>query len=351
MPNNIRYELIKQIENERSSRVICYLTGDRKGFETKIGMDVFAYFYELLTKIGHTSKIDLFVHSTGGAIMAGWGIVNLIREFCDTLNVLIPFKAHSAATLIALGADEIVMGPLGQLSPVDPSVSSPYNPAAPGPQPKGTMGILPVSGEDVIGYFNLARDEAGLKKSGELIEVFKILAEKIHPITLGNVFRARNQIELLIKGLLRFHSSETEIEEKSKEIISTLTTNLYSHDYIISRTEAKDKLNLKIADDVPQSLIDMMWNLYKQYEDEMEINRFFHPESALAQNPDQEFTFSRAIIESTEKTFVYQTKKVFKAISVPSAPGGPITVHIQENILSDGWVVVNELESKEETDE
>jgi hypothetical protein len=32
----------------------------------------------------------------------------MIREFCDEFNVLIPYKAHSAATLLSLGADTII---------------------------------------------------------------------------------------------------------------------------------------------------------------------------------------------------------------------------------------------------
>ncbi|MBU0734226.1 MAG: hypothetical protein KKG10_08760, partial [Proteobacteria bacterium] len=47
----------------------------------------------------------------------------MLREFCEKLAVLVPFRAHSAGTTLALGADEIVMGPLGELGPVDPSVA------------------------------------------------------------------------------------------------------------------------------------------------------------------------------------------------------------------------------------
>src|SRR6266542_1988815 len=107
MSRDQRIELIKDIEELRQSKVLCYLTGDRRGgFETRIGSDVFSFFYEHLTKFGPVNNIDLFLYSTGGVTMAGFGMVNLIREFCKKLSVLIPFKAHSAATLIALGADE-----------------------------------------------------------------------------------------------------------------------------------------------------------------------------------------------------------------------------------------------------
>ena len=112
-----RLELIKKLEAKRGSRVVAYITGDRQGgLETRIGMDVFPFFYDVLAHLGGTSeRIDLFLYSTGGATMAAWGLVNLLREFCSKLSVLVPFKAHSSGTLIALGADEIVMTRTGQL--------------------------------------------------------------------------------------------------------------------------------------------------------------------------------------------------------------------------------------------
>jgi len=48
-------------------------------------------------------KIDLFLYSRGGDVSVPWRIVTMIREFCDEFCVLIPYKAHSAATMIALG--------------------------------------------------------------------------------------------------------------------------------------------------------------------------------------------------------------------------------------------------------
>lgn len=68
-----RMALIEQIEAARHSRVICYLTGDRRGVETRIGMDIFPFFYEVLAKIGKQHRIDLFLYSTGGVTMVAWG--------------------------------------------------------------------------------------------------------------------------------------------------------------------------------------------------------------------------------------------------------------------------------------
>jgi ClpP class serine protease len=45
-----------------------------------------------------------------------WPLVTLLRQYCKRLAVLVPFRAHSAGTLISLGADEIVMLPGSELA-------------------------------------------------------------------------------------------------------------------------------------------------------------------------------------------------------------------------------------------
>ena len=141
MAKEDRLRLIREIGEIRKSRVLCYLTGDRRGFHTRIHPEVNTLLYNHLKRIGKSDKIDLFLYSTGGVTMAALSIVNLIRGFCDEFAVIIPFKAFSTATLITLGADEILMSKLGQLGPVDPSVTMPFNP----PAPEIPGQVLPIS--------------------------------------------------------------------------------------------------------------------------------------------------------------------------------------------------------------
>ena len=128
MSKDQRQVLIGKIEKLTNSRLICYITGDRRGLETRIAADVIPLMNDHLRDVGATSKIGLFLYTAGGDSLAGWAIVSLLREFCDRLEVIIPFRALSCGTLIALGADELIMAKGGQLSPVDPSLASPYNP-------------------------------------------------------------------------------------------------------------------------------------------------------------------------------------------------------------------------------
>ena len=65
----------------------------------------------------------LFILSRGGEGEPAYQISKLCKSFAhEKFVVVVPRHAKSAATLIAIGADEIHMGPLGQLGPIDPQI-------------------------------------------------------------------------------------------------------------------------------------------------------------------------------------------------------------------------------------
>jgi hypothetical protein len=327
-----RLAIISEIEHARNSRVICYLTGDRQGMEARIGMDIFPYFYDVLVRLGKQRQIDLFIYSPGGATMAAWGLVNLLREFCQRFCVLVPSKAQSSATLISLGADEIVMSRMGQLSPVDPSTNSPFNPTLPVQVPGSQPQFLPVSVEDVTSYIELAK-EVGIKDEQYLSTVFGTLSGDIRPLALGNVHRAKQQIKMLSEKLLAFHMKE---KDRIDAIVSTLTRELYSHDYLIGRTEAKQQIGLKIAD-ISDDDEARLVALLKEFADTMLLQTPYNADAILAGENAKTVTLDNAFIESTDATYVFRTKKELKRVRA-TQQGLPIE-GVQERILQQGWVL------------
>lgn len=331
-----RREELKKLEQLRGNRVIAYFTGDRAGAQTQIGMDVFPYFYELLSTIGKVKHIDLLLYSTGGQTMAGWGLVNLIREYCSRFSVLIPFKAHSTATLMALGADEIVMGPMGQLSPVDPTITSPFNPVMQNPTQPGQLQSLPISVEDVVSYLNLAREEAELKTGPGMIEVFKKLSDTVQPMALGSVYRAKEQIKLLAGKLLAFHMDTGSKKKEVDDIVKVMTKELYSHDYIIGRREAKKVIKLAVTD-ATEPLEKQIWACFKGYADALQLDSPYNPAIALGVESEKIVEMEGAFIESADSGFAYKTKKQVQRLSPGQIPGLPAVTGFQEQILEMGW--------------
>jgi hypothetical protein len=336
-----RVELIKAIEKERNSKLLVYITGDRRGLETRIATDVFPIFHEHLSRMGKQQKIDLFLYSTGGITIAGYALVNLIREFCQEFNVIIPFKALSCATLISLGANEIVMTPMGQLSPIDPSVHHPLAPIVQLPgQPVGQL--VPVNVEDVNAFVNLAINELGLKNEESMTKIFELLATKIHPLVLGAIQRSREQIAFLATNLLKYHIKDD--DKKIRKIVDIISRERFSHDYIISRREAKEVLGLNIIEP-EEELLKKIISLFEVYSKMLELDTPYNPEMYLSNSGVATVEFNRAIIESIGLTHVFRTVKEIRRIDVPPQPPQiPVpTVGYQERILREGWVLDNNI--------
>ena len=125
--------------------------------------------------------------------------LNLLRQYCDELEVVIPHKAHSAGTLISIGANSIIMTKQATLGPIDPSVNTPLNPPIPNAPPQNNY---PVSVEAVKGYLAFAKEELSIKEDIALSNIMIKLSEYVHPLVLGQVYRARAQIKMLAEKLL-----------------------------------------------------------------------------------------------------------------------------------------------------
>ena len=145
-----RSAILQEIGTELQAGVLAYVTGDRENFETEIGADVLPRLPRHLEAIGQQNRLALVLYTLGGDVNTPWRFVSFLRSDCDELHVLVPFWAHSAGTLIALGADKIYLARFGTLSPIDPSVTNEFQPGRsrqPGQshsdRRRGRPGLLP----------------------------------------------------------------------------------------------------------------------------------------------------------------------------------------------------------------
>jgi len=336
--------LIQQIEGARNSRVITYFTSDRQGpVNARVAMDIIPIMSEQLRKIGKTDKIDLFLYTAGGDTMVPWRLVSMIREYCDKFSVIIPYKAHSAGTMIALGADEIVMSDLSEISPIDPSTANVFNPV----DPNNPQSRVPISVEDVIAYFDLAKNKFGIKSDEDLTKVFNKFVEsnpQIHPLALGNINRSHNLIRLLAKRLLKSHKSSMK-DSEIDSIVEAFTEKLYSHQYFVGRKEAKEELGLKSVVYADANLSRMMSELYAEYVKEMELHKGgWNPENEIgANNSQNKKTYTIASIESADlyKNFIINMEFRRQQVMIThQTPNGPMQVP-QEQVamkpVDQGW--------------
>lgn len=335
-----RAELIKQIGKERNSAVIAYITGDRPNFSTKISNDVIPLLFRHLELIGKKDNIDLFLYTRGGEMVVPIRIVKLIRNYCKKFGVIVAYRAHSAGTLIALGADEIVMGKLGELTPVDPTAEAhPFNPTDPVDKNKP----LPVSVEDVRSYLLFAKEE--LKgKDEQLVELYSRMTNQsypnpmhLHPLALGNVYRAQRMIKILAKKLLSLHINVKKESNKNvvEKIVKEITADICIHNYPIYRDEAKS-LGMKVI--IPKEEVEAkMWLLYERYAQDMELTKQFNPLELLGQNNALNIKYSAAYIESekAQDTFYYDIR--INKVMAAQAPGQPPLPAVNVNVAGFAW--------------
>lgn len=338
---NDRKENYKKIEDLRNSKLIVYITGDRPGMETQIHPEILEYFVGHLDPLKKVDKISLLLYTRGGSTLAAWSLVNLIRQFCRDFEVIIPSKSHSSGTLIAIGANNIVMTKQATLGPIDPSINGPLNPQNP-QFPNNTSARVPVSVESIQGYFELARNNLKITKEEDLTQIFINLSEKVHPLVLGDVYRSRSQIQMLAQKLLKKQLKDS---KKIKKIISFLTSDSGSHDYSIYRNEAKDELGLNV-EKPDDNLYLVIKDVFDDIKKELELNKPFDPNVLLGTQSRVDYKARRVLVESLHAgtdIFVSEGTLIKQQQSIPQPPPMP---PLQRTIIDDqrsfeGWKFEN----------
>lgn len=206
--------------------------------------------YEILKSIGKQDKIAFFIKSEGGNGQAALRIVHMLRQFAHDVTALIPLDCVSAATMMALGANEIQMGPLACLSAVDTSLTHMLSPV------DKNNNSVSVSQNELMRIINLWEKNS----SGHDTNPYKTIFEYIHPLVIGAVDRASSLSIRLCTEILSYHMQN---KEKAEQISQRLNSDYPSHSYPITILEAK-RIGLNVVDLDPE-INDLLIALNKVY--------------------------------------------------------------------------------------
>ena len=80
-------------------------------------------FTDLVNSVQDGKKVDVLLHSPGGRPDATERIVDILRNRFDEVNFLIPHSAYSAATMLALSGNSILLHKSATLGPIDPQIN------------------------------------------------------------------------------------------------------------------------------------------------------------------------------------------------------------------------------------
>ncbi|HTP07233.1 MAG TPA: hypothetical protein VMP08_03225 [Anaerolineae bacterium] len=189
--------------------------------------------YEILGKLGQHETLYLFIKSAGGTGQASLRLVNLLRQYCHRLVALVPLECASAATMIALGANEILMGPLAYLTAVDTSLTHALSPV------DRDNDRVSVSLDELTRVIRLWQNEQ--QQADEKENPYQALFEHVHPLVIGAVDRAESLSIMLCKELLAYHMTD---EAAAAQVANTLNSKYPSHNYPILFEEAR-RIGLK----------------------------------------------------------------------------------------------------------
>src|SRR3989338_787657 len=326
MQRQERITLLQKLEEERKSKVIVYITSDRQPPQlcsASIALDVLPLFYSQLKVMGKAKKISLCIKSAGGNLDTPWPLVNLIREYCDELEVIVLDKALSAATLLALGANKIIMGPFSQLSPVDPL----------GEYVTKDGKKITLEVEDIIGFISLAKEKIGIKEQSALSEILKSLVGDVPTYILGSVNRTHSLIRRISENLLRLHLKGKNKGKQVRSIVTHLTERLYFHNHFVNRKEAKEIIGFaEMIEYASKDLEDLINDITILYNDTLEITKPFEPLKILGEKDKIDYISRRALIESTNKTNIFESHLQMVKIPVQPLP------QVSMNITYQGWL-------------
>ena len=191
-----RKEIIQRIQQVTGRILLCYVTQD----ELILPEDII-YIQELLYPLEPGTSIDLLLNSPGGDVDTAEKLVHMIRQVTTPpdgdiqsgeFRLVVPDKAKSAGTLIALGANEIIMGDTSELGPIDPQIRL--------PDQSGNL-----HWHSVFNYIDAYQAAEENYRREPTDPVFRATIDKFDPVLLRKLEQVRNRVQTCAENLLKRH--------------------------------------------------------------------------------------------------------------------------------------------------
>ena len=225
-------EEIKKLEKNLDAKVIVLY------FTTSLAFMDVDYIFRHVAAMGHQHRIAVLLSGPGGSGIAAARIVFMLRKYCNELLFVIPSEASSACTIMSLGGDKILMGPLSMLSAIDTSIAN--HPLAPKDKDGYPVSVEITEIQKFIELCNstMSSDKvAGIKESP-----YGLLSEYVHPVFIGAIQRSLSLSKLITTDVLKTHMED---EGRINYIVDQLNDAFPVHSYPIILEKAQ-KLGIQV---------------------------------------------------------------------------------------------------------
>ena len=120
---NALRELVQQIESVRERPLLVMFYPDDLLIEEEQIEQLHALLKSRgLRKGAPLDSLDVLIHTCGGDPTAAYRLAQVIRNFANEVDFLVPEYAFSSGTIVCLGGERILMGDYAVLSPIDITV-------------------------------------------------------------------------------------------------------------------------------------------------------------------------------------------------------------------------------------
>ena len=200
---------------------------------------------------GHrTAALDLVVHSPGGYVRHAYLVARELRRRFRSIAVFVPVQATSAAALICLAADEIILGALGELGPLDAQFEEKQKDDLPEERSAMTTfrtfdqlnGLAKDLFSEVLGAFveNGVRLPEASRNATDLTGIlYRDLYAKIDPSHVAEAARGQEQGMYYIERLLKRYRPHG-FSDKTREAVHALVHDYPAHDFVVDLEELQE---------------------------------------------------------------------------------------------------------------
>lgn len=243
-----RKPIIRRLQKKLKAKVITYISSPYHPIPSIMIQDI-PFFEELLRSVSGSDTGYLIINSPGGDGNVAEKMLLMCRQrFTKTFNVIVPDHAKSAATMLALGSDKMLMGYLAELGPIDPQIRT------------TTRSTIPA--RSLIDGLELIRDK--IKNKGDPVQMYIPMLYQIRPEILVNAQNAIDHSEDFAKKWLKKYMLKNN-KAQADEVAKWLSggKKYKSHGKVIDFAEAKNVLKLNVERIDPASVLwSDVWELY-----------------------------------------------------------------------------------------
>lgn len=247
-------KLAQSLEKRRASKVFAFIR------PRAIPSELADQIYERYRGLPQVETLDILLHSPGGDIDCTYQLVKLLRGFSTKVRVLVPDYAKSAATFLCLGADEICMGKMAELGPLDAQI--------PDPRKSGefmsaldafkaleylrqyAMETLDLTVKMVLARSTMNVNEA-LSEARQFVSIIMSpLYQQVRPLDLGEYSRILAVGQEYGRRVMSRYSYRNKTEDEVNNILQRIIWAYPSHGFVIDYDEAKELgLNVTLLDE------------------------------------------------------------------------------------------------------